>query len=51
MGRYVPISELDYRMAQAFVQAGERDSARTYAAYVRTAWRDATPRSLLERLP
>ena len=53
MGRYVPISELDYRMAQAFAQAGERDSARTYAAYVRSAWREADPeiRRLLERLP
>ncbi|HEX6049031.1 MAG TPA: BTAD domain-containing putative transcriptional regulator, partial [Gemmatimonadaceae bacterium] len=40
MGRYVPISELDYWMAQAFSEAGEADSARVYAGYVRTAWRD-----------
>lgn len=53
MGRYVPISELDYRMAQAFVQAGEPDSARTYAAYTRSAWRDADPevKRLLAGLP
>jgi DNA-binding SARP family transcriptional activator len=53
MGRYVPISELDYWMAQAFAEAGERDSARTYAGYVRSAWRDADPeiRRLLADLP
>jgi DNA-binding SARP family transcriptional activator/TolB-like protein len=43
MGRYVPISELDYWMAQTFAQAGAVDSARTYAAFVRSAWRDADP--------
>jgi hypothetical protein len=53
MGRYVPISELDYRMAQAFAQARERDSAQVYAAYAKRAWRDADPevRRLLDRLP
>ena len=43
MGRYVPISQLDYHMARTFARAGQADSARVYAAYVRTAWRDADP--------
>jgi hypothetical protein len=30
-------------MATAFQQAGESDSARVYAEYVRRAWRDADP--------
>jgi hypothetical protein len=53
MGRYVPISELDYRMAKAFALAGEADSARVYAAFVRRAWRDADPefKRLLADLP
>jgi len=53
MGRYVPISQLDYHMARAFAQAGEADSARVYAGYVRTAWRDADPeiRRQLAQLP
>jgi tetratricopeptide (TPR) repeat protein len=53
MGRYVPISELDFLMADLFAQAGERDSARAYAAHVRRAWHDADPeiRQLLVRLP
>lgn len=53
MGRYVPISEIDYHMALAFAQAGERDSARVYGDYVRAAWRDADPeiRRRLDRLP
>jgi hypothetical protein len=53
MGRYVPISELDYWMARAFSEAGNRDSARVYAGYVRSAWRDADPevRRLIEQLP
>ena len=53
MGRYVPISELDYRMAKAFAVAGEADSARVYVAYVRRAWRDADPEylRLLDTLP
>jgi hypothetical protein len=53
MGRYVPISELDYRMARLFVAAGVPDSARVYAGYVRTAWRDADPelKRLLQDLP
>ncbi|MGH7693509.1 MAG: hypothetical protein ACRENH_00935, partial [Gemmatimonadaceae bacterium] len=53
MGRYAPISEIDFYMAQYFAQAGERDSARVYSDYVRRAWRDADPeiRQLLVRLP
>ena len=53
MGRYVPVSELDYWMARTFAQAGAQDSARVYAAYVRRAWRDADPevRRLLAQLP
>jgi hypothetical protein len=53
MGRYVPISQLDFHMARTFAQAGEADSARVYAAYVRTAWRDADPeiRRQLAQLP
>jgi hypothetical protein len=53
MARYTPISEFDYWMARIFAQAGEQDSARVYAAYVRSAWRDADPeiRRLLANLP
>jgi tetratricopeptide (TPR) repeat protein len=43
MGRYVPISELDYWMSRAFADAGEADSARVYAAYVERAWHNADP--------
>jgi DNA-binding SARP family transcriptional activator/tetratricopeptide (TPR) repeat protein len=43
MGRYVPISELDYWMSVAFAQAGQVDSARIYAARVEQAWRYADP--------
>ncbi len=43
MGRYVPISELDYWMSVAFAQAGQADSARIYAARVDEAWRYADP--------
>jgi 2-oxo-4-hydroxy-4-carboxy--5-ureidoimidazoline (OHCU) decarboxylase len=43
MGRYVPISELDYWMAQAFLQAGEADSARVYARYLDQALKNAEP--------
>ena len=43
MGRYVPISELDYWMAKAFAQAGESDSARLYTGYVDRAWANAEP--------
>ncbi|HZI29525.1 MAG TPA: BTAD domain-containing putative transcriptional regulator [Gemmatimonadaceae bacterium] len=43
MGRYVPISELDYWMAQAFSQAGEADSARRYAGYSEQALKNAEP--------
>lgn len=48
MGRYVPISELDYRMARLFAAAGMPDSARVYADYVRAAWQGADAE--LERL-
>lgn len=53
MGRYVSISELDFRMAQAFAKAGESDSARLYSDRVRSAWGDADPeiRRLLTSLP
>jgi len=53
MGRYVPISELDYNMSKFFAQAGEGDSARVYAGYARAAWRDADPevRRLIGSLP
>jgi DNA-binding SARP family transcriptional activator/tetratricopeptide (TPR) repeat protein len=53
MGRYVPISELDLHMARAFAQAGNADSARVYASYVRRAWRTADPevKRLLAQLP
>jgi TolB-like protein len=53
MGRYAPISELDYVMADLFAQAGERDSARVYADHVRRAWSNADPEieRLLVRLP
>jgi DNA-binding SARP family transcriptional activator/tetratricopeptide (TPR) repeat protein len=53
MGRYVPITQLDYHMARTFAQAGDADSARVYAGYVRTAWRDADPeiRRQLAQLP
>jgi DNA-binding SARP family transcriptional activator/TolB-like protein len=43
MGRYEPRSELDYLMAVAFRDAGMRDSAAVYGAYVRRAWRNADP--------
>ena len=43
MGRYVPISELDYWMVQAFAQAGEPDSARVYRGYVDQALKNAEP--------
>jgi predicted Zn-dependent protease len=52
MGRYLPRSELDLLMAEAFGYAGMRDSSAHYAAFVRSAWRDADPevRSLLDVL-
>ncbi len=43
MARYIPRSELDYRMALAFRAAGMPDSAAAYAAFVRRAWKDADP--------
>ena len=50
MGRYVPISELDYWMSVAFAQAGQADSARVYATRVEQAWRYADP-EFLRTLP
>ena len=43
MGRYVPISELDFWMGQAFAQAGETDSARVYLGHFERAWGNAEP--------
>ncbi len=43
MGRYVPISEVDYWMSLAFAAAGESDSARVYREYHERAWKDADP--------
>ena len=43
MGRYVPISELDFWMARAFSEAGEADSARVYRAFFDRAWANADP--------
>ena len=39
MGRYVPRSELDWWMSRAFAAAGDRDSAATYARFVKKAWK------------
>jgi tetratricopeptide (TPR) repeat protein len=52
MGRYLPRSELDLLMAEAFSRAGMRDSSARYAGYVRSAWADADPevKSLLGAL-
>jgi DNA-binding SARP family transcriptional activator/tetratricopeptide (TPR) repeat protein len=43
MARHAPRSELDFWMSRAFAAAGQRDSARVYAAYARHAWGDAGP--------
>lgn len=43
MGRYVPISELDFWMALAFAEAGAADSARVYREYHERAWQNAEP--------
>lgn len=43
MGRYVPISELDFWMSKSFEAAGLSDSARVYSAYVEGAWKNADP--------
>ncbi len=43
MGRYVPRSELDLWMAQAFRAAARPDSAAVYRGYVARAWRQADP--------
>ncbi len=53
MGRYVPLSEIDWWLARTFAAAGQGDSARVYAGYVRSAWRDADPavKARLDSLP
>jgi DNA-binding SARP family transcriptional activator/tetratricopeptide (TPR) repeat protein len=53
MSRYVPISVLDFWAAKLFAQAGQADSARVYAGYVRSAWRNADPeiKQQLAQLP
>ncbi|HEY8310842.1 MAG TPA: tetratricopeptide repeat protein, partial [Gemmatimonadaceae bacterium] len=53
MGRYMPRSELDLSMSNAFSAAGVSDSARVYRAYVSRAWKNADPevKRLLLRLP
>ncbi len=52
MGSYVARTDLDFTMALAFSRAGQADSARTYANFVRTAWAgaDADVRARLNRL-
>lgn len=53
MGRYVPHTEMDFWLARAFARAGERDSARVYANWVRKAWDHADPevKARLAQLP
>ena len=53
MGRYAPRSEIDYQLAVAFAKRGMPDSARVYAAFVRSAWAHADPeiRKRLMALP
>ena len=48
MGRYVPRSQLDLEMAQTFVAAHQMDSARVYADYAASAWRNADPSTRLQ---
>ena len=43
MGRYVPISELDFWMSTAFDAVGEADSARVYRDRSERAWQNADP--------
>jgi tetratricopeptide (TPR) repeat protein len=43
MARYEPRSEMDYYMALAFRQLGQRDSAAVYEQYARRAWSNADP--------
>ena len=53
MGRYAPRSDIDYHLAIAFAKAGQLDSARVYATFVRSAWAAADPqfKKLLIALP
>jgi predicted Zn-dependent protease len=53
MGRYMPRSEIDLRMSNAFRAAGMADSARVYGEYVARAWAHADPevKRLVEKLP
>ncbi len=52
-GRYATRSELDLLMVQAFAAVGQRDSAVTYARYLRAAWAgaDAPIKARLRELP
>lgn len=49
MGRYVPRSQLDARMALAFAAAGRPDSAAVYAAHARRAWAATPPNPYTRR--
>ena len=53
MGRYMPRSEVDLRMSNAFRAAGMADSARVYRQYVARAWAHADPevKRLMVKLP
>lgn len=57
MGRYMPRSEVDLRMSNAFRAAGMADSAEVYGKYVAHAWAHADPEvkqllvKLLVKLP
>jgi DNA-binding SARP family transcriptional activator/tetratricopeptide (TPR) repeat protein len=53
MGRYMPRSEIDLRMSNAFRAAGMLDSARVYGEYVTRAWAHADPevKRLVVKLP
>lgn len=53
MGRYMPRSEIDLRMSNAFRAAGMADSARVYGEYVARAWKNADPevKRLMVKLP
>jgi hypothetical protein len=43
MGRYMPLSEIDWWLSRTFAASGQSDSAHVYADYVRSAWRRADP--------
>jgi hypothetical protein len=52
MGRYLPRSELDARLARSFAAAGLLDSAKIYARYAANAWTnpDAEVRSMRDEM-